>query len=399
MARTVKLSKTSDSKIDKLCKNLGIEEEIHNELKETILKDVRYIKECSEKSIVDFYLESFTEMYSANGSSAFEWDVLKERTRQKLAQKYVPKKSFDNNIDIYFNDVKREYILHPMNESTELEFIPENKEIFIKNNLKLVINCAKRYRNLGIPFEDLIQIGNCGLLKAWEKFDTSRANLQEDIIRSVREYHSEEFSRLDAEDIIKQNFKYSKTLDTTLNKLPEEGFTSKEDFVGWCKDNIKKASFSSIGFSWIRAMIMLELNSSAKIIRIPKSAQNDKTACTIISLDSINPYTEDNYYDNQISDIANEEFIIEDENMEQMERQNLFKELVEKVLLNLNGMDRRIVKRRFGIDVPYQLSIQEIAESEGISVSKVKSSLANSMQVIARNIPEKDKEMLREMLN
>lgn len=44
----------------------------------------------------------------------------------------------------------------------------------IEKNLKLVVAVAKRYRGYGLPFEDLIQEGNIGLMKAVEKFDPDR---------------------------------------------------------------------------------------------------------------------------------------------------------------------------------------------------------------------------------
>ncbi len=44
----------------------------------------------------------------------------------------------------------------------------------IERNLRLVVSIAKRYRGMGLPFEDLIQEGNLGLMKATEKFDPDR---------------------------------------------------------------------------------------------------------------------------------------------------------------------------------------------------------------------------------
>ncbi|MDO9546005.1 MAG: sigma-70 family RNA polymerase sigma factor [Pelolinea sp.] len=48
------------------------------------------------------------------------------------------------------------------------------REHLIKANTRLVVSVAKRYNGRGVPFLDLIQEGNLGLMKAVEKFDHSR---------------------------------------------------------------------------------------------------------------------------------------------------------------------------------------------------------------------------------
>ncbi|MCH2185320.1 sigma-70 family RNA polymerase sigma factor [Myxococcota bacterium] len=45
---------------------------------------------------------------------------------------------------------------------------------FAQHNLRLVVNVAKRFRNLGLSYMDLIQEGNKGLMQAVEKFDHSK---------------------------------------------------------------------------------------------------------------------------------------------------------------------------------------------------------------------------------
>ena len=400
------LNKTSQTKLKKLRKNLSDISFIEDKdkfvlaLSEILKSEIKNLKGCSERAITDYYLDSVYSLLdeSSDIDDTF-FDNIKIKARNKLAHYYTDYKSYDNNIDIYFNDVKREYIKSPMSDSDNLEFLPENRDTFIKNNLKLVINCAKRYQNLGLPFEDLIQIGNYGLCIAFEKFDTEKANLKNTIINNINESNLDCFTYKDAEEIIKKSFSYSKDLERTLKLIPEDGFVDKDEFFEWVKKNIKTAIFASVAFQWIRAYILLELNKLSKVVRIPKSVRNKtddegnkvNPSLTIINLDSVNPYTDDTYYDNELSKVTDEEFILEDEYVENIEKQDLLREVVDKALCNLSPTDRRIVKKRFGVGLPYQLSINEIAESEGIPANKIKYTINQALKTIGNSLNEKEK--------
>lgn len=50
----------------------------------------------------------------------------------------------------------------------------EAKNMFLKSNLRLVVSIAKKYKGKGLPFLDLIQEGNLGLLKAIKMFEPSK---------------------------------------------------------------------------------------------------------------------------------------------------------------------------------------------------------------------------------
>lgn len=410
---SINLNKTSQTKLKRFRKNLESNHFIDDKDKfvsifsEILKSEIKSLKGCSERAITDYYLESMNEyLDSVDEIGEDFFDILKVKARNKLARYYTDSKTYDNNIDIYFNDVKREYIKSPMSDSDDLEFLPENRDTFIKNNLKLVINCAKRYQNLGLPFEDLIQIGNYGLCVAFEKFDTEKANLKNTIIKNVKESPLESFTYKDAEEIIKDSFTYSKDLERTLKLIPEDGFVDKDEFYAWIKKNIKTAIFASVAFQWIRAYILLELNKLSKVVRVPKSARKKtddegnkvNSSITIINLDSVNPYTDDTYYDDELSKVTQEEFIIEDEYVENIEKQDLLKDIVDKSLCKLSATDRRIVKKRFGVGLPYQLSINEIAESEGIPANKVKYIITQSLKIIGNSLSEKDKDMILTLL-
>lgn len=376
--------------------------EFYDELYNYIDYDIKMIKDCTEKSIVESYIKSIENYFSRKHKHTRTLieilNILRTNTRNDLASMYAPDISFDDTIDKYFNDVKREYIKHPMGESEMYEMTDENRDLFIKNNLKTVIECAKRYRGLGVDFEDLIQIGNMGLLKAWYKFDTSKSDLQNNIINDINTFSNDSFLYDDAVDIITKNFKYPKLLEQTIAKLPADGFHNKESFVNWAKTNIQKASFASLGFIWARAAITSELNGLSNIIRIPRSIRDSNDKVTFINLDSINPHTDDNFNDDELFELSNDEFLTSDDNVENMEKNDMFKNIVNEVLSKLDNRDRRIIMKRFGINLPFPLSIADISENEGISQREVKATIERCLEYIANNISEENKKILFELL-
>lgn len=395
--KSVTISKTSENKINSFLKKYSPNEKFDKQFIKIVEYDVKNIKECSDKSIIDLYIE--TAIDKLNKGDEINKDFYKDLTkitRKKLVNKYSSNKIYDNNIDIYFNEVKNIYIEHPQNESNDLEFNEENREIFIKNNLKLVIECAKRYQNLGIPFDDLIQFGNMGLLCVLDKFDPNRTNLRNSIVKDIEESEFESFTYEEVESIIKKNFIYSKNLDITINKIPKEGFESKDDFIDWAKENIKGAVFASVAFQWIRASILSAINKYGKIIEIPNSVKKELGSSTIIRLDSINPHTDDCYHDNEMSEYINNEIPIEQELFEDEEHNERIKEIVDELLINLNCTDRRIIRKKWGIGYPFAMSLSDIATSENLPLNKVKTSVNNSMKILQEKA--KDNKYVNELL-
>lgn len=84
-------------------------------------------------------------------------------------------KNKKNPVRAYFDEIGERPLLSREEEAQLAQRIEENdqeakKELAIAN-LRLVISIAKKYRNYGLSFLDLIQEGNLGLMKAVEKFD------------------------------------------------------------------------------------------------------------------------------------------------------------------------------------------------------------------------------------
>lgn len=82
-----------------------------------------------------------------------------------------------DSVQAYFREVSKHPILSKEETFALAYSIHEGdllaRKKLIESNLRLVINIAKHYRNYGVPFLDLIQEGNIGLIRAVEKFDPS----------------------------------------------------------------------------------------------------------------------------------------------------------------------------------------------------------------------------------
>ena len=402
------LNKTSQRKISDFIKHIipelkGVDPVwLEKEFSTVVLNDVKGIKESNEKKIDDLYIQygSILPEHSENIKKGIE--TVSFKVRHFLSETYTDK-THDDIIDMYFNDVRREYILCPSNASNNLEFIPENRDTFIRNNLKLVVSIAKKYRNFGLPFEDLIQAGNYGLMIAFERFDANRNTLRGKVITAIRESKYEYFSKDDALSLLSEFFTYDNILDKAEKKLPEDGFNSKDEFIDWAKANVKTAIFASVAYRWIESYIKQELGHHRSTVRFSKTKEDkenpNNAANYVISLDSVNPYTDDNYNDNLLEDITQEEFIIEDERIINEERNEYFKDVIDRALSGLSLLDRRIIKKKFGIGFPNELSNNEIAESEGLSLSDVKNSINKSLKYIEEEIPDDVKENIIELFS
>ncbi|MFO7830564.1 MAG: sigma-70 family RNA polymerase sigma factor [Desulfuromonadaceae bacterium] len=80
----------------------------------------------------------------------------------------------DDAIKCYLRDIQKSNLLTSDEEKELAGLIAEGDEQararMIESNLRLVVKIAKRYMNRGLPFLDLIEEGNMGLIKAVERF-------------------------------------------------------------------------------------------------------------------------------------------------------------------------------------------------------------------------------------
>ena len=84
----------------------------------------------------------------------------------------------EDSVRLYLREIGRVKMIKPDEEIELARRIAKGdldaKKKLIQANLRLVISIAKKYVNRGLPFQDLIQEGNLGLIRAAEKFDHTK---------------------------------------------------------------------------------------------------------------------------------------------------------------------------------------------------------------------------------
>lgn len=90
----------------------------------------------------------------------------------------TPEVVVDNSIKIYMREMGQFSMLSAEKEVELANRIAEGdqsaKNELVEANLRLVVSLARHYQGCGLSYQDLIQEGNIGLIKAVEKFDVSK---------------------------------------------------------------------------------------------------------------------------------------------------------------------------------------------------------------------------------
>ncbi len=123
---------------------------------------------------------AMTEEEDIERDEAREMDLLQTQEDEDADAKTDEEDDFssDDAIKIYMRELQKTRLLSA-EEERELGLRIKNgdaaaRERMIESNLRLVVKIAKRYMNRGLPFLDLIEEGNLGLIKAVDKFDAQR---------------------------------------------------------------------------------------------------------------------------------------------------------------------------------------------------------------------------------
>jgi RNA polymerase primary sigma factor len=139
------------------------------ELEDADVEELHCVLERSEIEVIE-------ERDPAAASPVVE-RAPQQRTRRQASPGLEPEPTTDG-LQLFLKGIGRVRLLTAQEEVELARRIErgsfEAKQKMVEANLRLVVSIAKRYRNQGLPFLDLIQEGTLGLVRAAEKFDHRR---------------------------------------------------------------------------------------------------------------------------------------------------------------------------------------------------------------------------------
>jgi RNA polymerase primary sigma factor len=119
-------------------------------------------------------LEKEEDTRDEEGEEQEESDEVEEEEEQEESDTG----SSDDAIKLYLKEIQKTKLLTAEEERALARRIAVGdmaaRDHMIESNLRLVVKIAKRYMNRGLPFLDLIEEGNMGLIKAVERFKLSK---------------------------------------------------------------------------------------------------------------------------------------------------------------------------------------------------------------------------------
>jgi RNA polymerase primary sigma factor len=215
----------------------------------------------------------------------------------------------------------------------------EAKRNLSGGNLRLVVSIAKKYRNRGLSFLDIIQEGNTGLMRAVDKYEYRRGYkfstyatwwIRQAITRAIAD-HARTI-RIPVHMIETM----SKLRTVTKNMLQELG---REPTI---EEIAKEAEMS--------------VSEARRVLKISKHP---------FSLDRPIGESEDSYFGD----------FIEDESVEspvQSATQEMLKERIDHVLKTLTYREREIIKLRYGIGDGYTYTLEEVGRIFKVTRERVR---------------------------
>ncbi len=213
------------------------------------------------------------------------------------------------------------------------------RETLIKSNTRLVVSIARRYLGRGVPFLDLIQEGNLGLMRAVEKFEYQRGFrfstyatwwIRQGITRAVADQGRTIRMPVHMTDRLRQIYKTTQNLEQLLGRTP-----THEEIAADLNVTLAK-------LRWI-----LQVSQPAVSLETPIGDEEDN---------EIGSYVVD---ENSPSPA-------------QITYENILRERVEEVLSTLSPREARVLRLRFGLGQDRAYTLEEVGQKFGLTRERIR---------------------------
>jgi RNA polymerase primary sigma factor len=213
------------------------------------------------------------------------------------------------------------------------------REHLIKANTRLVVSIAKKYIGRGVPFLDLIQEGNLGLMKAVEKYDYHRGFrfstyatwwIRQTITRSIADQGRTIRVPVHMIDRIRILYKTTHEMEQKLGRLPKVEEVASE------------LGLSNRKVQWMMRVSWLPLS-----LESPVGDEDDS---------ELGMFVEDDITPAPI----------------QVAYHNMLREKIEEVLSTLAPREARILRLRFGLDNGRAYTLEEVGQKFGLTRERIR---------------------------
>ena len=232
---------------------------------------------------------------------------------------------------------------HDAQETIRLEHLigagEEARRHLIKANTRLVVSIAKRYRGYGVPFLDLIQEGNLGLITAVEKFDHRLGNrlstyatwwIRQSISRALGEQGRTIRIPVHMSDRIRKLYKTAERLEREQGRTP-----TPEEIAAEMDSESKK-------IEW-----MMRVSRRPFSLERPVGQEGEAELADFIENEDIPAPSE-------------------------VASQHLLAEKIESVLFTLSPREARVLRLRFGLQDGHSYTLEEVGQRFGLTRERIR---------------------------